>query len=77
MEWLLTGNGPKYPGQASHEVITALQLRYHSATPATKALIELCLDLPVTGPLPDTVSPTLRNLLNGARLLAEQNLPRQ
>ena len=76
VEWLLTGSGPKYPGLAGATESSALQQRYHSADPATRALIELCLDLPLTVPLPEAVSPTLRNLLNGARLLAEQNLPR-
>lgn len=76
VEWLLTGNGSKYPDVAGEDQASALQQRYHSADPATKALIELSLELPLTVPLPASVTPTLRNLLNGVRLMAEQNISR-
>lgn len=78
VEWLLTGKGDKHPSvsKAEREPLAALQRRYRAADAPTKALIELCLDLPVSVPLPVSVSPTLRNLLNGARMLAAQNLPK-
>lgn len=77
-EWLVTGRGPKYPLAAPFEaeVQTAVQRRYASASSSIKALIELCLELPLSVPLPDAVSPTLKNPLQGARQMAEQNLPR-
>lgn len=78
VEWLLTGRGEKQAPTTGgeRESLSALQRRYRASDPPTKALIELCLNLPLSVPLPETVSPTLRNLLNGARMLAEQNLPR-
>lgn len=78
VEWLLTKNGLKYPAlnTSAIEALTALQRRYQASLPETKTLIELALDIPFSTPLPKSITPTLKTLIDGARMMAAQHLPK-
>ena len=78
LRWVLDGTGPKYSADSSDSegsdaIRYHLALRIEQSPPDVQALIRLALDDP-DSPLPDSVRPSIKAMIEMVRLQIRQNL---